>query len=430
MTVAIVGAGLSGGLLAALLAARGRDVVLIERSGAFGLGLAYATTNDSHRLNVRSGRMSAFEAEPDHFVHWLETTGQWDADPNGFAPRRVYGLYVRDILERAERSGPGRISRLTGEVVAVSDEGVRLSDGRDIVADQIVLATGNPAPDTAGVRPGVIADAWASGALDRIRPDDDVVILGSGLTMIDVVLELEDRGWTGRATAISRRGLLPRPHDATQAHPAPLRPAPAPLSVRTRALRARAAQIGWGQAMDELRAINADLWAELSQVERRRFLRHLRPWWDVHRHRIATDVARRIEALINTGRLAVRAGRLDRIEPVDDGVHVHWRPRGDAASKVLAVRTLIDCTGPGVDPTRSSDSLIRALLAKGQAQPDPLHLGLRVAPDGAVVDASGQASERLFILGPPSRAAFWEIVAVPDIRVRARRLADRLVRQP
>lgn len=430
MTVAVVGAGLSGSLLAALLAARGRHVILIERSGVFGLGLAYSTTNDSHRLNVRSGRMSAFEDDPDHFVRWLETTGRWNADPHGFAPRRIYGLYVQNFLREAEAGGPGRIERVTGEVVRLTEQGLRLADGRDLTADQIVLATGNPAPTSAGAAEGIVGDAWAPGALDIVGKRDDVVILGSGLTMIDVVLELEDRGWTGRATAVSRRGLLPRPHDETQAHPAPHRPDPMPLSKRTHAFRARAADIGWGTAMDELRALNAALWTGLSDSERARFLRHLRPWWDVHRHRIATDVARRVEALIAAGRLDVRAGRLDRVEPVDDGVRVHWRPRGTATTETIPARILIDCTGPGVDPSRAADSLTQNLLASRQARADGHRLGLDVDAEGRLVAAEGEPSKRLFVLGPPSRAVFWEIVAVPDIRVRARALADRLAEQP
>lgn len=421
MTVAVVGAGLSGSLLAALLAARGRDCVLIERCGVFGLGLAYSTTNESHRLNVRSGRMSAIADDPSHFVRWLEATGHWNADPSAFAPRRVYGLYVQELLARAERDGRGRIERVTGEAAALTDNGLRLSDGREIKADRIVLATGNPAPQNAGAGAGVIPNAWKAGALDVVRPDDDVVILGSGLTMIDVVLELEDRGWTGRATTISRRGLLPRPHDETQAHPRPRPPEPARLSRRMQAFRARAAEIGWGVAMDELRAVNADLWSDLPDAERARFQRHLRPWWDVHRHRIATDVSRRIEALIAAERLHIRAGRLDRVEVAGGSALVHWRPRGADASEVTPARVLIDCTGPGVDPTRMTDALTRNLLAAGQAKPDALRLGLDVDADGRVI---GSASDRLFILGPPSRAAFWEVVAVPDIRVRARDLAD------
>jgi len=426
LTVAIVGAGLSGSLLAAQLAGRGHDAALIERAGVFGLGLAYSTTNDSHRLNVRSGRMSALADDSGHFVRWLDQTGQWDADPNAFAPRRVYGLYVQDLLAEAEATGPGRIRRIASEAVQVTPTGLKLADGREIIADQIVLATGNPAPQTAGGTAGIIADAWAPGALDGIGPDDDVVVLGSGLTMIDVVLELDDRGWRGRAVAISRRGLLPRSHDVSQSHPSPRPPADTALSQRMRAFRARADEIGWGVAMDELRSLNAELWVALDQVARARFLRHLRPWWDVHRHRIAPDVARRIEALTQLGRLVVRAGRLETVTSVGEGVDVLWRPRGSDRAEATRARALIDCTGPGVDPARSTDALTRHLLATGLAGIDPLRLGLSVDRQGRLLNATGHASERVHVLGPPSRAAVWEIVAVPDIRQQVQALVERL----
>lgn len=426
MTVAVIGAGFSGSLLAALLLERGAEVVLIERSGVFGLGLAYSTENLSHRLNVRAGRMSALADDPGHFVRWLERTGAWTADPEAFVPRRVYGRYVQDLLAESEQAAPGRLSRITGEAVSAGPDGVTLSDGRRIAAEAVVLATGNPAPSITEARPGVISDPWAPGALDGIRPEDDIALLGSGLTMIDVVLELEDRGWRGRATAISRRGLAPRPHDPAQPHPDPRKPEAAPLSHRIRAFRRRAAEIGWGEAMDELRALNAALWGELEPAERGRFLRHLRPWWDVHRHRVAPEVAARIDRLIAGDRLSVRAGRLIEAAPG----RIVWSPRGDAPPETLAASVLIDCTGPGHDPERSREPLIRALLAGGQARPDEQRLGLDVDAEGRLIDAAGQASDRLFVLGPPSRAALWEIVAVPDIRVQARGLADRLTRQP
>lgn len=431
MRVAVVGAGLSGSLVAALLLERGAHVDLIERSGVFGLGLAYSTTNPSHRLNVRSGRMSALDGDPGHFVRWLEDTGAWSADPDAFAPRQVYGQYVQALLAAAEAGHPGRLRRLTGEGAALTPSGLTLSDGTTLDADAVILATGNPAPRTAEAgQAGVIADPWARGALDGIGPEDDVVLLGSGLTMIDVVLSLQDRGWRGLATALSRRGLAPRAHDPIQTHTTPRRPADAPLSRRLKAFRQHAASVGWGEAMDELRSLNAELWADLSIAERGRFLRHLRPWWDVHRHRIALDVASRTDSLIAEDRLRVHAGRLVAVETEGEGVRVLWRPRGVARTGTLPGRALIDCTGPGHDPTTSPERLIQNLLASGKARADPLRLGLETDREGRILDARGQASDRLFVIGPPSRAAVWEIVAVPDIRRQARQLADLVTSNP
>ena len=304
-----------------------------------------------------------------------------------------------------------------------------LAEGSRLAARAVVLATGNPPPRTA--RPGqdpnlIIADPWVPGALDAVRPSDEVVIVGSGLTMIDVMLMLEDRGWLGRALVISRRGLMPRPHDADQPRVEPRAVAPGSLSARLAAGRKAARAEGWGVTMDRLRSLNARLWGELDGVERSRFLRHLRPWWDVHRHRVAPDPARRIAALMAEDRLVVRAGRLEGIETRRGRLEVRWRPRGHTASQTRPADRLIDCTGPGHDPTRSAEPLTRALIAEGLARPDPLMLGLDVDAEGRLIDARGRASARIFVLGPPALAAFWETVAVPDIRERIEDLVARL----
>uniref|UniRef100_UPI0025DCD0A8 FAD/NAD(P)-binding protein n=1 Tax=uncultured Brevundimonas sp. TaxID=213418 RepID=UPI0025DCD0A8 len=215
--IAIVGGGFSGAMLAARLAESGIASTIIDRSGDFGLGVAYSTPFDGHLLNVRSNRMSAVEGRPDDFVDWLKAHHPDRAAPEGFAPRRLYGLYVQNRLAGVEAAHPGLITRVVGEAAAVEDAAVRLADGRLIKAEAVVLATGNPAPKTAA--PGeaegrVIGDPWAPGALDRIGDGDDVIIVGTGLTMVDMVQWLVARGWRGKATALSRRGLKPRAHEA------------------------------------------------------------------------------------------------------------------------------------------------------------------------------------------------------------------------
>ncbi|WP_240623325.1 FAD/NAD(P)-binding protein [Brevundimonas lutea] len=427
--VAIIGGGFSGAMLAARLAESGADVALIERGDRAGLGVAYSTPFASHLLNVRSGRMSARADQPRDFVDWLEETHPELADPEGFAPRRVYGEYVRSRLATAQAKHADRLQIVRGEAKGLDDGEVILADGSRLAARAVVLATGNPPPRTA--RPGqdpnlIIADPWAPGALDVVRPSDEVVIVGSGLTMIDVMLMLEDRGWLGRALVISRRGLMPRPHDANQPRVEPRAVAPGPLSTRLATERRHVRAEGWGVTMDRLRSLNARLWGELTGAERSRFLRHLRPWWDVHRHRIAPEPARRIEALMAEDRLVVRAGRLETVEARRGGLEVRWRPRGHTASQTRPTDRLIDCTGPGHDPTRSAEPFTRALIAQGLARPDPLRLGLDVDAEGRLIDARGRASDRIFVLGPPALAAFWETVAVPDIRERIEDLTARL----
>jgi uncharacterized NAD(P)/FAD-binding protein YdhS len=424
--IVIVGGGFSGAMLAARLAERGQRSTVIGRDDRFGLGVAYSTPFEGHLLNVRSSRMSAVEGRPADFVDWLKANRPELADPEDFAPRAVYGCYLADRFGHARATG--LIQTVQGAAVAVEAEGVRLADGRRIEGRAVVLATGNPAPRTAetGASDRILSDPWAPGALERIGADDRVLIVGTGLTMVDMLQSLEAGGWRGRATALSRRGLLPRAH-GEQNDAATDLPDPAlkgPMSARLKAARAKAGTAGWKPVMEAYRPITADLWSQATVAERARLVRHLRPWWDVHRHRVAARIGRFLERLNAEGRLTIIAGRLGRVEADGTGVRAAYRPRGGGAPGALQADWLIDCTGPGHDAAR--DLLTGPLIAAGRARLDPLRLGLDLDAEGRVLDAQGRSDDALYVLGPPARAAFWETIAVPDIRKRIEALADRL----
>lgn len=425
--IAIVGGGFSGAMLAARLAEVGVASTLINATSDFGLGVAYSTAFEGHLLNVRSGRMTAIEGRPDDFTAWLRQHRPELADPDDFAPRAVYGAYVRDRLTAVETAHPGHVTRLVGEVVAVDPDGVRLSDGRLILADAVVLATGNPAPATAATKRNtadsrVIGDPWAPGALDAIAPNDSVLIVGTGLTMVDMIQSLVGRGWKGRATALSRRGLMPRPHAARPDQPADLPPdaVAGPISQRLSAARRTACAVdcasGWRGMMEAYRPITANLWKAADTPQRARMVRHLRPWWDVHRHRIAPRIGQALDALKAARRLTVLAGRLGKVETDRDSVWAGWTPRAGGSPPPLTAAWLIDCTGPA--HSAQTDPLTAPLIASGRARLDPLKLGLDLDASGRVLHADGTPDAGLFVLGPPARAAFWETIAVPDVRKR------------
>jgi uncharacterized NAD(P)/FAD-binding protein YdhS len=426
--VAIVGGGFSGSMLAARLAERGVASVLIDRTGTFGPGLAYSTPFEGHLLNVRANRMSAIEGRPDDFVEWLQASAGWRADPDGFAPRRYYGEYLQHRLNAARLAHPGRIELVTGEVAAVEPDGVRLADGGRIAARAVVMATGNPPPKIArnGSR-RIIHDPWGPGALEKIGPQDDVVILGSGLTMVDMVLWLDANGRKGRIRVLSRRGLTPRAHG--RHHDAPVPPTDALLQASPSRQLAEARRLaveagGWRGVMEGLRPRTAGLWIAAEPETRARWLRHLRPWWDVHRHRLPPEIGEAMEGMEAAGRLDVSAGRVDRIETEADGVAVHWRSRDGSQPPPLTADWLIDCTGPG--HAAAQTPLTAGLLAEGRVRLDPLGLGLDLAGDGRAIRAGGTPDDRLFVLGPPAFASFWETTAVPDIRKRIEDVATAL----
>ena len=431
LPVVIVGGGFSGAMLGARLAERGQASVLIERHDAFGPGVAYSATLDAHRLNVRAERMSAVVDRPADFVDWLTARHPGQADANGFVPRRLYGLYVRDRLAAVEAAHPGLIRRVTGAVIAVEGRAAILSTGERIEGRAVVLATGNPAPRTTSTGEGdrIIANPWTPDALTPIQPGDDILILGAGLTMVDVLLTLSSQGWRGQATVVSRRGLLPRAHGPH--HDAPIElPAEAlagPLSQRLASARRLARAHGWRRVMEGYRPITAELWRAATTAERARFLRHLRPWWDVHRHRIAPEIATALDALIAAGRLTVIAGRVAATKASAEAVTLSLGlgltpPRGPA--QTLTAQWLIDCTGPGHDA--AATPLTAALIAEGRARLDPLKLGLDLDEAGRVLHADGTADPDLYVLGPPARAALWETIAVPDIRQRIEQLSQTL----
>ncbi|MBU1326031.1 MAG: FAD/NAD(P)-binding protein [Alphaproteobacteria bacterium] len=412
-------------MLAARLAERGRASVLIDATGRFGRGVAYSTDFDGHLLNVRAARMSAVEGRPDDFVTWLRARAPAQADPQAFAPRGLYGRYVQDRLAAVEAAHPGLIKKVHARVAAIDGTDVRLDDGRRLAGRSVVLATGNPAPKTAGEPLArVIRDPWAPGALAAVGPGETLAVIGTGLTMVDVALALEARGWAGKMQAFSLRGLLPRAHGETP--DAAVTPTPemldGPAARRLGAGRRLARDHDWRGVMEGLRPVTGDLWRATDASTRSRLFRHLRPWWDVHRHRIAPGVAARIDRMIADGRLTVSAARVTGVRAVGpdaidrDGVVVACLPPRATTPRDLVVDRVIDCSGPGHDPTR--DPLTAPLLASGRARLEPLGVGLDLDDAGRVVGADGAPDPVLFVLGPPARAVFWESIAVPDIRRR------------
>jgi uncharacterized NAD(P)/FAD-binding protein YdhS len=305
------------------------------------------------------------------------------------------------------------VTRVTGEAVAVEDGGVRLDSGEIVGCEAAVLAGGNyPSRLPAAFGPEAIHDPWSPQGADAVAQaaerGGDLLLVGTGLTMVDMAVSLEEAGFSGRILAASRRGLVPRAHVSPAAHPLEWQP-PARLGELVRSVRAREP---WRASVDGLRPHSIALWQGLSEPEQRRFLRHLRPWWDVHRHRIAPLVAARIDAMRASGRLEIAAARVNRVE--GETVTLARRGGGEIRRRFDAV---INCTGPEGDIGRIRDPLIRSLLESKRARPDRLGLGLDVDP-GSRLAGSG-ASPALYALGPLTKGAFWEIVAVPDIRGQA-----------
>src|ERR1039457_242418 len=386
--IAVVGGGASGTLAVIHLlrsAAASRcplRVVLIDRHGRHGLGQAYSRAHPAHLLNTAAGQMSALAGDPGHLMRWADAAG---ITHDGFLARHAYGRYPRETLSDAERSAQptARVSHLTSHVVAVRRNAqgpalrLRLADGC-IDADAAVLAIGNlPAAPPCPVpqSPRYIADPWAPGALDGAGDGSPVIVLGTGLTMLDVAIAVTDGHRATRVHAVSRHGLLPRVHRGQPAAartgwlPATTAGAAGPVGLTDLMWQVRAAVAdrpdSWPDVIDGLRPHVPGLWQRLPIRDKRLFLRHVARYWEVHRHRMPPATARRITELRCTGRLSVLQGRITAVA-------------GDRAG----LRARIDPAGPAAARDR------RRLQRRGARRGRPVqqhHFHARPAPAGALV---------------------------------------------
>lgn len=448
-TIAIIGGGFSGSLVAAHLlktATRSLTIKLIEASHDVGKGVAYSTQTLGHLLNVSAGNMSAFPDDPGHLLRWLsynrnELAGLLPGDINAstFIPRKVYGLYIQSILEEAEASAPGsvRLDYVQDEAIAIEPTGssaiITLRKGIPITADKVVLALGNSPTTPLGTDSDhtPIRNAWSADALSGLDPDAPILLVGTGLTMVDMAVSLYERNHRGQIYAVSRRGLFPLTHQATQPYAPFLAPDTAPKTalgllrrVRAEVQTARAQGLDWRAVTDSLRPITQQLWQGLSIPEQQRFLRHAKPYWEVHRHRIAPSIGDRIDKMLTSDQLIITAGRIQKYQVFPDGVAVTVRLRKSQTDRVLYVNRVINCAGIETDYGRSSQLLMESLRSQGLIRPNVLGLGMDTASNGAVVDARGNASSLLYTLGTPRKGDLWETVAVPELRRQAQSLAE------
>ncbi len=446
--VAVIGSGVSGALTAVhltRLAPADVRVTLFERADRQARGVAYETREPGHLLNVRAANMSAFADEPHHFEAWLDAHPRLYAEiqrtaAGDFVSREIYGRYLEDILREAclgDRGGCIALRQADVVSVARASSGFTVTDstGRRDRFDDVVLAMGNVS-DAAGESGPVFRNPWTPQAVRGLDPDRPVLILGTGLTMIDTVIALRRQGFPGQILAMSRRGLLPHPHAPASALSLP------PLSsteatrlshllrrLRREARAAVAAGACWRSVVDALRPVTQTLWQGLDPAAQARFLRHARTFWDVHRHRIAPPVAGAIADEIRGGGLAIVPGRIQAVqrEIGGAGVSVAYRPRGGGTQRALSVQRLIVATGVP-ELSRSRDHLVESLLASGLVRLDPLGLGLDATRALGVRNAGGARETGLWALGPVVRGVFWECTAVPDIRVQAAQLARTILK--
>ena len=438
--LAIIGGGYTGVALAAhaLRTARGPLAIdIVEPAADLGRGAAYGTVDPAHRLNVPSHRMSLFPEDSGHLTRWLfdrgilpDAASTW-AEGEHYVPRSAFAAYAADALQGAASEAGSRatLHHHAARAVAIEPSGsgwrVLLEDGRRLDAEAVAICTGHPAPvppcpvsDAVRTRPGLVLDPWRPGAFAGLPPDGAVLVVGTGLTMLDVVATLDRVGHRGPVLAISRRGLLSRPHGAFPDGFDPFAGTPLPRTALDllRILRDGLARLtpahGWQEVADAFRSRLAPLWNALPAAEQRRVVRRLLPFWEIHRFRAAPQPFALAERWREQGRLGIERAALLGLDVVDRRLLAELRGAGGRVER-RAFDAAVLCTGPGT--AIRADPLVRALVACGLARPDGIGVGIAVDPGSRVIDRAGLAQDRLRAFGPLTRGSFGEMTGAPDI---------------
>ena len=375
--ILIIGGGLSGTMLAVQLLRRPgqRRILIIEPRAELGRGEAYSAVELGHTLNGNAARMSVDPDNPDDLTQWLTTHiagGGWPESAEQkvpvselFPPRGLFGVYVQQRLAQARLVGAQQGSTLEhvcAEVVdlqtTVDSVQLTLNDGRRLSAAYAVLATGmfpaarTPQKNSSGLNAAAL-DPWDVAAMRQLDAQSTVLIIGSGLTMVDAVVSLEQAGHRGPIEVFSRHGLLPHVRrqpptwvDFLAEDPSIRTPRQLLRELRRQCRDAIAQGIDWQAPLDTVRAHIGRLWSQATDVQRRQFVRHVRPWWESHHHRSPPLSAALVERLHRDGRLRIQAASFKGLEPASGaGVSIRLRRRGEADTCVVHGAALINSSG-------------------------------------------------------------------------------------
>lgn len=453
LRVVIIGGGFTGASLAWQLAGMGLPLRLtvVEPRAELGRGLAYSATDPTHRINVPAHRMSIDPEKRQDFLDWLsEDKTQLDPeavteDGDIYPQRALFGRYVADRLAPALDSGALRHIRARVSDIERAGDGsfvLALSDESRIRAELLVLATGHPTPALPKILGGLagsnalIADPQDGTKLAEVPQDARVLILGAALSAADVIASLDRQGHRGTITCLSRHGLRSRGQQAARGQDSvadflkpPVREASDLLRrVRHAIVDEQARGQSWQAVFYRLRAQGQQIWTGLSDEARRRVLRHLRTWWDVHRYRLPPQTEAVLARLIGEGRLDYVAGHLVSADADEGGVAISWRPRGQTEPVTAHYDRVIVTTGPAQDRCIAANPALGALAHLGLIAPCPLGLGLATTANCKALDAHGRASDRILIAGPLARGHLGELVGAPECAAQTRSIAREIAR--
>ena len=452
--IVIIGGGFCGIMTAVNLLIKAEsplNITLFNYEYPEGRGIAYKTYTDNHVLNVPCQNMSAFSDQPDHFLNWCKLNSGNAVDieelPGKFLPRNLYGNYLDSVFQESLKNKSDHVNfrMIKEEVTDIDKIGesyfITSSSGLKIESDKIVLATGNHAPShppLAGTEfhsnKRYFANPWKEDSISNIDSTEPILIVGTGLTMVDVVLGLEEKQFSGKIVALSPNGfniLAHKKHHPQRYILDELAP-PFDLNklfklfykhVREAHLRGESGET----VVDAVRSQTQVIWQQLSLDDKKRFMAHLRHLWGVARHRLPGEIHVKIQSMISNKTLQVMAGRISGIDESSECLEVKIALRGSENSETIKVQRIINCTGPLTDITKFQSKLYSNLLRKKIIRPDEMKLGVDATAEGRIIDERGNESNSIFTLGSLLKGKLWESTAVPELRKQAEILAKLLL---
>jgi uncharacterized NAD(P)/FAD-binding protein YdhS len=454
--VAIIGGGFAGAMVAVHLLKQTEKqlhIILINTKYPLAKGVAYSSYSHKHLLNVKAKNMSAFPDKPSDFITWIknhEKYGVLDNQtmPEMFLPRNVYGHYLKDVFDNAIREKAQGVS-----IEFVHDEAIEIEDmevgmqinfsiSPSVFAHRVILAMGNQAPRQPELKNGSLSNnkryfpnPWVNEAVLHPEENEDVLIIGNGLTMVDVVLGLREKNYRGKIHSLSPNGFKILPHREFEPYHDLVKDVQPPFELiklvklfRFHVQSLRAKGIAGEAAVDSLRPLTQKIWMALSLDEKKRFMLHLRHMWGVARHRLPMEVHKQFQQMILDETLEIIAGRIHSITESNHSLEVSIYRRSRNELLTIKVGRIINCTGPEADITKMNVELIQNLLAQKLIEPDELSLGINALPDGTIITKDGKPSDKLFAIGSLLKGILWESTAVPEIRVQAKNLADKIIK--
>ena len=452
MRIAIIGAGASGTITAINLLKKLQQpasIFLIEkRSESLYRGTAYSSQLEYEPLNVYAGRMSLYNDNHDDFYNWIleNKKSSEEITHESFVSRRWYGEYLEANLKASvAKKWNGvlfeTISTAT-ENIAKTAEGnyvLKQEDEREIATDIVILATGNEKPADVISKEAIqvlgenyVSNPWNKNPLENISTDESVLLIGTGLTMVDHVVSLKKRNHSAKVFALSRNGLLPRPHKHAPVYKIEKEISNESIeqldkNILEEVEKAKSQNLDWRSVIEALRPVTTKIWQALSDESKTIFLNKYRIHWDIHRHRMPPASHNEINEMVSQNKFGILKGTITDVVKTENGFQVLYKDASDSNS--VTVNRIINCTGPSGDYEKCDNPLFKNLLAKGWIKKDKHNVGIVTGPYGELIQQNGNVLENIFAVGPLRKAMEWESTAIREIRTQAEQVADKVVLQ-